>query len=180
VNPLNRVSGRRANRLGRTFQDRLKGMHAIYAMENKAIIDEQHPHVFGVNGKLRYAGRARLDFLGTLSPSGRSVALEAKSNAAKEDGKVCTSLPITEEKGGIQRDQIEELAKRGRVGAVALILWWNGDRLGWCDWHTAEQVARGRSSIPVSAFTWLEPFEMDWLGSWGKMCGRMGENGSEK
>jgi len=162
-------AGAKGNRMGKLIEKGLDGMHTVYRMQRRAIIarlnvptrltPKKHP-----SGKIEWVliqcGQAEIDFAGTL-PKGEAIFVEAKASSKK-----AASLNVA--KGGThERGQLIELAARHRLGAHAVLLWWNGDRLGIL---TGEQIDAAERSdaknIPAERFIWMEPGEWDWLTCW--------------
>lgn len=163
-----RDAGQKANRKGKLIEKGIDGMHEVYRMQRRAIIarlnvptrlaPKQKPD--GSNEwVLIQCGQAPIDFAGTL-PKGEAIFLEVKSTLKR------SSLPLNRDKVH-ERHQFEELAARHRLGAHALLLWFNEDRIGiltGAEIDTHERSAA--TNIQADRFIWMEPGEWDWLAVW--------------
>jgi len=150
----NAAQGRKAGRSGNRAEAGVAAMCHQYKREGAAIVDKQNVPTSGPPNRRRIIGKAPIDFAGML-PGGRSIFAEAKASGET------TALPIDDRH--LEPHQIEALAVRGGMGAVAVVLWLNGDTLGVADWRAVGKAARERSSVPRSAFTWLPVLSFDWL-----------------
>lgn len=159
------IAGKEAKKAGEDFEDRLNKEHGIYRVKGKAVIDRLGPRTAGSPKKLRYVARAPIDFSGTIA-GGRSVYLEAKSTSLLESGKPVGTLGIRH--GGLNPEQVQELVIRSKMGALCLVLWWNGVQCGVFrvtqDWFD-KGIGTG---IKADQFEWLPVGSIDWLIVAGK------------
>lgn len=154
------IAGKEAKKAGESFEDRLNTEHGIYRVKGAAVIDRLGPRTAGSPKKLRYVARAPIDFSGTIAGD-RSVYLEAKSTSLLESGKPVGTLGIRH--GGLNPEQVQELVIRAKMGALCLVLWWNGVQCGVFrvtqDWFDAG-IGTG---IKADQFEWLPVGSIDWL-----------------
>lgn len=150
----NATQGRKAGRSGNRAEAGVEGYCRFYAMQGAAFIDRQNVRTSGSPTARRIIGKAPIDFGGVIG-GGRAIFAEVKSSGCK------SGLQIDDRH--LEPHQIEALAVRGGMGAVAVVLWLNGDTLGVADWRAVGKAARERSSVPRSAFTWLPVLSFDWL-----------------
>ena len=155
----NRAKGRRAKASGSTFERALCGIHQIYRMERRALVDQCHSEIAGFGSTMRFACRAPIDFAGTLA-GGRAVYIEAKATAPKGTLEIDTAYTVKHCKG-IKFEQVEALRDRAAMGALCLIAWWNGERCGIFVVPPGWQPSG--VSMSRKQFAWLEPGSYDWL-----------------
>lgn len=155
--------GARAKRSGDSVESRLIAQHRIYELEGRAAIDKLNVPTRSIGSgddfKIIRTGSSGADFSGTLA-GGRAVCFELKSCAKRQ-----ASLPIIPPKGKrppgphIGSHQLNHLDRHARLGALAFVLWKNGDE--WGVWQ-AQGTPRQASVMPWSAFTVIGG--PDWLG----------------
>lgn len=163
-----REAGKRAKSAGAEFEKRVTGMHGVYEMERKAHIRKLSPETAGNPKRLRYISRAPVDFAGVLA-GGRAVFIEAKSTGLLPSGNPSGTLGIRH--GELNVEQVAELVKRAKLGALCLVLWWNGRHCGVFQVTPAWFDAGIGTGIKAEAFTWLEGDSVDWLPSVRKAVG---------
>ena len=106
------------SKTGKSFEDDLRDVHALYAEQAKAFVERNHAETIGRHGARRFvAGGAPVDYDGTLAIPpwrGRSVRFDAKCL-----GKVGGP---TYEHEHAQRHQLSELARHQAAGALSFLL----------------------------------------------------------
>lgn len=164
-NPIRRIAGKLAKRAGSDFEGRLAKQHDLYERAGMAKVCKLSPETAGNPKRLRYISRAPVDFAGVIS-GGRAVFIEAKSTGLLPSGNPAGTLGIRH--GELNVEQVAELVKRARLGALALVLWWNGRQCGVFPVTVAWFNAGVGTGIKADAFTWLEGDSVDWLSVQGK------------
>lgn len=169
-------AGRTAQKAGRDFEASLAKMHSAYRVRGICWLIEHamptrpnatkgpRPGKAAPGPPMRIVtGPAPVDFQGCLGPKtpwpGRAVYLEAKSC-----GKAAKRIPIIPDKQsrfGLRLKQWQMLQSKARDwGAVSLIVWRNGDRVGVL---TPDRFTEAvPSSLEADLFHWLPVGSLDW------------------
>jgi hypothetical protein len=153
----NRQRGRTAQRRGNKAEEWVAGMCRQYEREGTAYIGKLHVPTKGGPRVRTIIGAAPIDFGGVICPSGRGVFAELKS--CKSDRETCLAI----NRRMLEPVQVEALAKRGRGGALCVVLWLRDLTLGVTHWTTAEGFMLAGKDIPAGSFRWLAPLSFDWL-----------------
>jgi hypothetical protein len=154
------IAGKRANKAGASFEERLNAKHDEYRVDGLAIVEQLHKATGGFGASMYIKGKAPIDFAGNLC-SARAVYIEAKSTALLESGNPSGTLGINHSR--LKPEQVVELVDRARMGCLCLVLWWNGVQCGvfrvtpeWFDAGVGTGIAADR-------FEWLPKGSIDWL-----------------
>jgi hypothetical protein len=154
-NPNRAFAGKRAKSAGALFEHALDKQHETYAAIGTAVIAKCHAETGGRPAKdgrgpaLFFKGRAPVDFAGVLR-GGRAVFIEAKYTALYPTGNPHGGLRLGG--SGLGDEQVAELRARADLGALCLVLWFNGRHTGVFvvpkDWRPEG------SSLQASEFLW--------------------------
>lgn len=173
-----REGGKQAERGGRAFEDALKHAHDAYETLGSARIRQLPvPTVYVGNGLRRLSARQGYDFEGFFGPNagtipdptcwhGMGLVMEAKRCERR-----MASLPVlaADKTGfGLKAHQLQSLAEAMDFGAVAAVVWRNGEERrvlgpgGVRRWAKAIGLEGGR--IPAGDFSSYDEFIYPDLG----------------
>lgn len=163
-NYVRRLAGHRAQARGRAFENALDRMHVWYARTGRAIIEQANVPTVPVGGKglRKIRGKAPIDFAGHIR-GGRAIYIEAKATA-----EAAPSLGFGRADAGVDAEQVARLQLRLETGALCVVLWLNGDRVGVLGPHALNNAVMvfqhgGRKSVTRDEFVWTEDGSFDWL-----------------